>query len=121
MAVSLTHVTEPKVRQFIDPDNKIGTLVLAELSCGASSRSILFGAHASWLAESLASHLKSIRDSEASSEERRIHLFIAAPNGFTFFLGQHCSLISPVTLYEFDFEAGQAASYRSSWSTPGVE
>jgi hypothetical protein len=121
VAVSLTHATESRVRQFIDPENKIGALVLAELNCGASSRSVKSGAHASWLAESLASHLKSIRDSEGSSEERRIHLFIAAPNGFTFFLGQQCNLISPVTLYEFDFEAGQAASYRSSWSTPQVE
>jgi hypothetical protein len=121
VAVSLTHATEAKVRQFIEADDGIGTLIIAQPEAGASSRSVLSGAHASWLAEMLAAHLKSIKDAEAPQDQRRLHLFIAAPNGFTFFLGQQVSLISPLTLYEFDFEGGQNGGYEPSLSIPEVD
>lgn len=121
VAVSLTHATEAKVRQFIEADDAIGTLIVAQPEEGASSRSVLSGAHASWLAENLAAHLKFIKGAEAPSAERRVHLFIAAPNGFTFFLGQQVSLIAPLTLYEFDFEGGQNGGYEPSLSIPEVD
>jgi SMODS-associated and fused to various effectors sensor domain len=39
------------------------------------------------------------------------HLFIAAPNAFTFFLGQRQTALGSVRLYEFDFDGGDARRY----------
>jgi hypothetical protein len=40
-----------------------------------------------------------------------LHFFIAAPNGFTFFLGQHQQAMGPSTVYEWDFEGVRNSSY----------
>ncbi|MBI4192897.1 MAG: SAVED domain-containing protein [Betaproteobacteria bacterium] len=47
-----------------------------------------------------------------------MHLFIAGPNSFTFYLGQHIQLLKPVTLYEFDFASPRNKSYQPSLSFP---
>ena len=118
VAVCLTHAIEPKVRQFIEGRSSIGSLIVAMPTCGASSRSVLSGAHASWLAEGLALHLKAVRESDTTDAARQFHVFIAAPNGFTFFAGQHFNLMGALTLYEFDFEGGRGGNYCASWSSP---
>jgi hypothetical protein len=38
-------------------------------------------------------------------------MFIAAPNGFTFFLGQHHRATGLSTLYEWDFEGRRDGGY----------
>ncbi|WP_321928594.1 SAVED domain-containing protein [Burkholderia cenocepacia] len=48
----------------------------------------------------------------------RTHLFIAAPNAFTFYLGRHVHGLKPVTLYEFDFERHRSGTYEPSLSFP---
>jgi hypothetical protein len=50
-----------------------------------------------------------------------MHLFIAAPNGFTFYLGRHIKVLQPVTLYEYDFDGGRSGSYEPSLSMPGLQ
>jgi hypothetical protein len=40
-----------------------------------------------------------------------LHLFIAAPNGFTFFLGQHQPVLGPTIIYEWDLEGVRSKSY----------
>jgi hypothetical protein len=40
-----------------------------------------------------------------------LHLFVAAPNGFTFFLGQHQTVIGSTTVYEWDFEGKRSRTY----------
>ena len=39
---------------------------------------------------------------------------IAAPNGFTFFLGEHQNVLGPTTLYEWDLEGTRSKSTRGS-------
>jgi SMODS-associated and fused to various effectors sensor domain len=39
------------------------------------------------------------------------YFFIAAPNGFTFFLGQHEPALGPAAIYEWDFEGTRSKSY----------
>jgi hypothetical protein len=43
-----------------------------------------------------------------------LHLFAAAPNGFTFALGRAARRISRATLYEFDFERKDPEGYSPS-------
>jgi hypothetical protein len=50
-----------------------------------------------------------------------VHLFVAAPNAFTFFLGRHLQALKPVSLYEFDFGRDRDGSYERSLSYPDVE
>ena len=46
------------------------------------------------------------------------HIFVAAPNAFTFFLGQQQPILARVRLYEFDFEGGRGGSYSASLTLP---
>jgi hypothetical protein len=41
----------------------------------------------------------------------RIHLFLAAPNAFAFYLGQRIKPLGKTTLYEFDFERQRDGGY----------
>ena len=43
-----------------------------------------------------------------------VHLFIAAPNAFTFALGQHAAALGRWAIYEFDFERRVDGLYRPS-------
>jgi hypothetical protein len=45
-------------------------------------------------------------------------LFIAAPNAFTFFLGQRQTAPGSVRLYEFDFDGGRGRSYTTALTLP---
>jgi hypothetical protein len=47
----------------------------------------------------------------------RMHLFIAGPNAFTFFLGQRQTAVGPIRLYEFDFD-GSRRSYTAALTLP---
>jgi len=47
-----------------------------------------------------------------------IHLFVAGPNAFTFFVWQHHRTLGRTTLYEFDFEGQRDRSYRPSLTLP---
>jgi hypothetical protein len=46
----------------------------------------------------------------------KTHIFLAAPNAFSFFLGQHQRAIGTVTLYEWDFERLRGGGYSVSLS-----
>ncbi len=47
-----------------------------------------------------------------------LHLFIAAPNAFTFLLGQRQPSLGKTPLYEFDFEGAHGGGYKTSLSLP---
>jgi SMODS-associated and fused to various effectors sensor domain len=65
------------------------------------------------LAETVVQRLRDVADT--GHRYKRVHAFISAPNGFSFFLGQHQQAIGPTTLYEFDFENKRGGGY-----TPGI-
>lgn len=91
--------------------------VSAELTEGPSQKSVLCGAHAAALAEKLSMRLQALRTTKNLSAAR-LHLFLAAPNGFSFELGRHAAAIGPLTLYEFDFERTRGGGYTASLSLP---
>ncbi len=59
--------------------------------------------------------IKSLRD---TAPGQRIHLFMAVPGAFSFFLGQRAVAIGPVTLYEYDYDGSNGSSYEPSLSLP---
>jgi hypothetical protein len=93
---------------------------VARLVGGPSSQAIVSGAHANALAEQLAAKVNIDRDSDRTNRTERYHLFISAPNAFTFYLGRQAAMLKPLTLYEFDFDKEVDGSYRPSLSYPEV-
>lgn len=114
VAVCLTHDVAPAVRRYLETAD-LGTakLLIATPQGGAGNRSVASGQHAFDLAESLAQRVNAER-----SVGKPIHLFVAGPNAFTFFLGQRQPSMGPVVMYEFDFEGLHGGTYVPSLSLP---
>lgn len=115
VAVSLTHEICADVRAYLAtamPNTR--RLLIARPSVGVGSRCVVSGQHAMNLSESLCQR---IAQAQAAGREP-IHLFIAGPNAFAFFLGQQQIFLGKTTLYEFDFEGLHGRSYVPSLTHP---
>lgn len=120
-AISLTRDTVGAVRHYVQENQpKLRRLLLAKPTCGPSARAVMSGAHANALAEQFAAKIKLEREANAAARRERYHLFISAPNAFTFYLGRQAEMMKPLTLYEFDFGYQVDGSYRPSLSYPEV-
>lgn len=122
VAVSLTRPVMDKVRAYLRtalPGTR--QLILASPTSGPSQKVVRNGAHANQLAEDLVSRLKAERGSLAPADQGRMHLFMAAPNAFSLYLGRHVGALKPMTVYEFDFETQRDGSYRPSLMFPEVK
>lgn len=116
VAISLTHDTAAAVEEYVSRTlPNVSALILARPKGGPSARAIQSGYHAFRLAEALTA---TIRAAKAPSVKNHTHVFMAAPGGFAFFLGQRYVAIGALTLYEFDFEAENGGSYEPSLSLP---
>lgn len=116
LAVSLTHDTAAAVEEFVKRSlPNVATLLLAKPKGGPGARAVQSGHHAFRLAETLTA---SVRATKRLGTKSHVHLFMAAPGAFAFFLGQRHVAIGPLTLYEFDFEAEGDGSYQPSLSLP---
>jgi hypothetical protein len=117
VAVSLTHNTSAKVRDYVKASvTQAGWMLHATLASGPGSLGVACGRHAFELAEGLAGHIKAFR--EQNRLTGTTHLFIAGPGGFAVYLGQRQPSMGPLTLYEFDFEGEQGGSYKPALSFP---
>lgn len=115
VAVCLTHDVTNAVRSHVAAAlPNVGTLLVAIPGCGPGARSVVCGRHAFDLAESLAQEFNRQRQGASGGA----HLFVAAPNAFTFFLGQRQPGMGRSTLYEYDFEGANGGGYRPSLSLP---
>lgn len=115
VAVSLTHDVAPAVRAYIASSApRIGKLLVARPTCGPGALSVASGQHAFDLAEALTLQINAIR----GEGKTPLHLFISAPNAFTFFVGQRQPSLGLVTLYEYDFERQSGSTYAASLSLP---
>jgi hypothetical protein len=95
--------TIPSIRAIVD-------LRLEEFG----QRAVVDADHAVALADALAEVIRRHRLNATATA----HLFIAAPNGLTFFLGQHRAALGRVQLYEFDFDGTRGGSYTASLRLP---
>jgi hypothetical protein len=85
VAVCLTHDVVQAVKSHLAVSSpEVSSLLIARPTCGAGALSVC-GQHAFDLAEALALQINEKR----IGHRPPLHLFIAAPNAFTFFLGQN--------------------------------
>ena len=116
VAIGVTHDLDAAVSEYVKrslPD--AGQILSAKPSNGHGATAICSGHHAFRLAESLTAKIRSLR---TPGNAVHVHIFLAAPGGFSFFLGQRRVALGPVTLYEFDYEENQDGSYQPSLSLP---
>ncbi|MDK9714673.1 MAG: SAVED domain-containing protein [Sulfuritalea sp.] len=115
VAVCLTHDVVPAVKRHLAATlPQASFLLIARPTCDTGARSVVCGQHAFDLAEALALQINQKR----YANRHPLHLFIAAPNAFTFFLGQRQPSLGKTTLYEYDFEGTNGGGYRPSLSLP---
>jgi hypothetical protein len=115
VAVGLTHDVVPAVKAHIAASlPQVSSLLVARPTCDAGARSVVCGRHAFDLAEGLALQI----NQRCHVDRPALHLFIAAPNAFTFFFGQRQPSLGKTTLYEYDFEGANGGGYRPSISLP---
>lgn len=113
LAIGLTHNIKDDVMRYVGEYlPSVGHVVLALPAGGSSSSSVRDGAHAESLASLLIHYLQT--KGADIGVENRVHIFSAAPNGFTFCLGRKLQPFPRWTLYEFDFGCGETGAYSPS-------
>jgi hypothetical protein len=113
VSVSVTRDALADVQAYTAQVPSVGTLVDLRLE-QFGPRSVIDADHAVALADALAEVIRRRRPKPSSTT----HLFIAAPNALTFFLGQHRDALGAVQLYEFDFNGTRDGSYSPSLRLP---
>ncbi len=109
VAIGLTHDIGNAVREYVKGMPAIGRLVYVGPEGGSSGRSIKCGHHAHLLAEAVTARLRASQPHDG--RQRTTHIFIAGPNAFAFFFGQHHVALGPCAVYEWDFEGRRGGSY----------
>ena len=116
VAIGLTHNLSGDVQSFLERNElPAGRLMVLTPGGKPGAQSVICGRHAFELAQQVT---EEVRQSRLAGGTGRLHLFVAAPNAFTFFLGQHQLLLGPTTLYEFDFDGARGRSYVPSLQLP---
>ena len=117
VAVGITHNITNDVKSYAKEKlPSVGKILEVCPSTGSGNQVVSSGRHAFEFAQTVKEKLRSTkRDHELNT---KTHLFIAAPNSFTFFLGQQTSALGRVQLYEFDFEGQGDRSYQPSLALP---
>jgi hypothetical protein len=116
VTVSLTHDVTGAVSRYVAASlPEVSATLDARIATAPGARAVTCGHHAFELAETLVAKIRSLRN---AAPRRRVHLFMAVPGAFSFFLGQRATAIGPVTIYEYDFEGAVGASYEASLSLP---
>lgn len=117
LALCATHDVAEDVRLYVEGELPgVGRMLVCRTSPQSGGATIMDGAHAHQLAQSLSSLLKTTRTT--IERQGHLHIFVAAPNAFLFFLGQFARSFGPFTLYEYDFDSGLPGAYQPSLSFP---
>jgi len=110
LAIGLTHDVTPAVSTYVKQAlNQVGRIINCKPEGGPSYQSVRSGRHAWTLTETVTQYLQSLRGS--GRRVSKVHVFIAGPNGFAFFLGQHQQAIGPTFIYEWDFDGQRGGGY----------
>lgn len=103
-------VSQPEVAAHVEEYVRsaglpVGRILQATIAPEPGSRSVASGAHALQLALAL---LSRVRQRQPHEREGRVHVFAAAPNALTFYLGQLSRSFGRIVLYEHPFGAADA-------------
>lgn len=104
-----THIVERGVN--------VGRLISARVVGEPGKARVESGAHAFQLASQLYQWLKDHADDHG---QRRLHLFISAPNGFIFFLGQLARNLGSIRLYELNLENAEHSTHNHFLDLPSA-
>jgi hypothetical protein len=116
VSVGITHDIAQDVERYVGENlADVSRLLLCNVTSGPGHNAVRSGRHASELATAIVQAVRS------AHPFKRVHLFLSAPNSFSFFLGQRQRQLGNVTLYEFDFEGGRDRTYRPSLSLPAKQ
>lgn len=117
VALSVRHDIVEEVEAYL---TTAGLPVREIISCyphaGSGAASIADGTHAYLLADKTVNLLKK---QMLMKKNGRLHIFVAAPNAFCFFLGQLSRGLGRVTFYEYDFD--NEKTYSPAISLPRKE
>lgn len=115
VAIGLTHDVAQAVQSYVGQVlPTVGRILACRPASGPGARSVSCGRHAFDLTEALAARIMSERSPGAGT----VHLFVAASNAFTFFLGQRQVAFGRTCLYEFDFDGARNGTYARSLVLP---
>ncbi|MGA2495981.1 MAG: SAVED domain-containing protein [Roseiarcus sp.] len=89
-------------------------MLILRPSSGSGAQLVACGRHAFELADASTNAIRAAQLDGVGLT----HLFVAAPNAFTFFLGQRQPVLGKVCLYEFDFDGERDRSYVRALSLP---
>jgi len=117
VAIGVTHRITQDVEIYVGQAlTTVRRIISFSLPGQPSNSAIADGTQAKRLADAIATYLKQNRTN--SERQGVLHLFIAAPNGFTFFLGQLGRSFGPCTLYEYNLEGNCPGDYLPSLKFP---
>ena len=112
VSVAITRDTIDDVRKHVAENlPSVGTLLRVIPSGGAGQASVAGGTHAARIADAVANAITKVRRAGGTT-----HLFVSAPNAFSFLLGQHSEAIGCCVPYEFDFGGRVDGLYHSTFS-----
>jgi SMODS-associated and fused to various effectors sensor domain/CHAT domain len=119
VAVEITQRVSASAKAYLAASGtRVGRLITARIAGEPGKARIESGAHAYQLASELQQRLK---DHTGNRSQRRLHLFVSAPNGFLFFFGQQARSLGLLRLYEYDFEGLHHGTYEPSLDLPQEE
>ncbi|MBF0332796.1 MAG: SAVED domain-containing protein [Alphaproteobacteria bacterium] len=106
LAVGISQPVKNAVKEFIK-GLPVGRLLVCEPEQGVGRATIRCGQHAFLLAERVQ---KELTNAGGGQPGVTTHLFLAAPNVFSWFLGRHYQVMGNVITYEYDLEGTKAYS-----------
>jgi len=113
LCISVTHSVLGEVSTFVlESLPGVGSLVHLQIPGDLGHRAVRDGTHALHLAESAIDEV--VRHLPRGEPRATVHVFIAAPNGFVYFLGRLAARLGRVALYEYDFPRREEAPYHLS-------
>jgi len=116
VAVGITWPVLADVRAYLARERlSVRRLVRATLSPEPSQSGVKSGAHCLALAQTLALRIRTHTQQEHPGT---LHLFIAGPNVFPFYLGQLATGLGRIQMYEFAYGTGVPGAYTPSIALP---
>jgi hypothetical protein len=113
LVLSLARNALPKVEQYVARAlPSVGKILHMTPAEGAGLSAIRGGEHALRIASLAAEAV-----SNTIAVKGRVHVFLSAPNAFSFYLGQQTQMLGSCVLYEFDLMRETDGSYYPSFET----
>jgi len=105
-------VTDDVTAYISEASLRVKEVVSLEPQGGPGQKTIVDATDAYGLAQHIVNYLSKIRKEKGITGPT--HFFLAAPNVFSFFLGQLARPLGEIKLYEYDFGSGETGAYTPS-------